>query len=230
MRSLIFQTAVTLIAVSSLQAGTISTAGSSNGTAVDVTGITGFSTLGSGMTGLSITATFVGGGSSSCVWAATTATAGGCGTALFTASLDGDTFSSPWVVAATPGGSLIASLFFDGVGAGGGTLTSGTVFDRTFGGLSGTAGTSTGSDASGTTAGGDGAANYQDIITILGAATSGDIYGRVLIRFADDGISSANFVMDTDSVGLPGGGVPEPSTWALFGSALLALGYARRRR
>jgi hypothetical protein len=192
-----------------------------------VQGITGFATLGSGMDGLIVTATFASGGVSSCTWSATSATAGGCSTALFTMSLDGDTFNAPWVLAATPGGSLITSLFFDGVGGGSGTLLSGTVFDRTFTGA-GTAGTSTGKDAAGTTVGGDGSAAYQDVITILGAATAGDVYGRVNIRFTD-GISSASFVMDTDTVGLPTN-APEPSTLAMLGGALVMAGFWRRRK
>ena len=83
MRSLISRAALTLsvIAVSSLNAGTLSTAGANNGTPVDVLGITGFTTLGSDMAGLRITANFLGGGSSFCDWAATSATAGGCSTA-----------------------------------------------------------------------------------------------------------------------------------------------------
>ena len=233
MRTLISRTATAFslaIAVSSLSAGTLTTAALSvNGTPVDVQGITGFTTLGSGMAGLNITATFLSGGpSSTCVWAATTATAGGCSTPLFTMTLDGDTFNAPWVFSTTPGGSPVASLFFDGVPGGVGTRTSGTVFDRTFGGAIGTDGTSTGKDANGTTTGDDGTATYQDVLTIGGAATSGDVYGRVLIRFGADGITAANFVMDTDSVGLPGG-VPEPSTWAMLGGALLGLGLMRSR-
>lgn len=231
MRSLISRAALTfsVIAVSSLNAGTLSTAGADNGTPVDVLGITGFTTLGSGMAGLRITATFLGGGSSFCDWTGTTATAGGCSNAQFSIALDGDTFTAPWQFSTGPDGGLVSSIFFDGVGAGGGTRTTGTVFDRSFGGLVGTAGTSSGSDAAGSTTGDDGAATYQDVLTIGGAATSGDVYGRVLINFGADGISAANFVMDTDSVGLPGG-VPEPSTWLMLGSALLLAGASRRFR
>lgn len=231
MRSLISRVAMTLsvIAASSIDAGVLSTAGANNGTPVDVLGITGFTTLGSGMAGLNVTATLAAGGTSGCTWVATTATAGSCTTALFTLSLDGDTFSSPWQFAITSVGGPVTSLFFDGVGAGAGTRTSGIVFDRTFGGLAGTAGTSTGVDANGTTTGADGLATYQDLLTIASVATAGDVYGRVNIDFGRVGITAANWVMDTDSVGLSNG-VPEPSTWAMLGSALIGLGLLRHRR
>jgi hypothetical protein len=221
--------AVLFLAASSMQAGVISTAGANVGTPVDVLGITGFTTLGSGMAGMTVTATFVGGATDSCVWAATSATAGGCSTALFTVSQDGDTFSQPWSFATASQTPNAINLLFDGVGSGTGTRTGGTVFDRTFGGATGTAGTSDGFDADGTTVGGDGVAAYQDVLTILGAATSGDVYARVNIRFADAGISSATWRMDTDSVGLGDGAVPEPSTWAMLGGALVGMGLWRRR-
>jgi hypothetical protein len=96
--------------------------------------------------------------------------------------------------------------------------------------VEGTPGSSLGADATGTTTGGDGEAFYGDAVAIGKAAPVGDIFSRVVIDFFGGGIDDATWVMDTDSVGLPGGGVPEPSTWAMIVGGLLAVGASRFRR
>ena len=81
----------------------------------------------------------------------------------------------------------------------------------------------------GTTTGADGLATYQDVLTIASVATAGDVYGRVNIDFGRVGITAANWVMDTDTVGFSSD-TPEPSTLAMLGTALIGLGLLRYRR
>jgi hypothetical protein len=206
------------LGISAAMAGVLSTVGE-GGPTVGVVGITGFATTGDEMVGIGVGVTYVDGSMDGCVWAATGVGAGGCSGAGFDVAQSGDTFVSPWMLKTTS--IAIAKATFDG-------LPGGVVFDRTFGGLVGTPFSALGADATGTTVGDDGAATYDTFIAIGMAAAVGDIFGLVMIDFGR-GIESAEWRMDTDTVGLPGG-VPEPSTWAMIAGGLLAVGASRFRR
>jgi PEP-CTERM motif len=216
-------------------AGTISTTGAANGTPFSANDITGATTTGAEMGGMQITGTFTSGVSILCTWVNGAGNAGSCAAAGsgagFSLSLNGDTFTAPWNL--TVGGGLnLLSLLFNGP-------PGFTTFDRTFGGASGTSGSADGGDANGTTspANVNGTATYQNILSTLGNPAVGDEYAQVLMQFSGGGLapgSTASFTMDTDSIGLrggtPGSGVPEPSTWMMFGLGLTAAGCARRWR
>ena len=213
-------------------AGTITTTGQINGTTVNATDLTGFSTFGDAMTGMTVNAMF-GGGTVSCIWAVTGVGSGGCagssvGIGSFSVAQSGDTFSNDWtltnttLVGAVP--IPLLSVFFDG-------LPGKTVFDRTFGGATGTNGSALGADATGTTSSGqpNGAATYIDQVATLGNPPVGDIFARLRIDFGN-GLApqaTATWIADTDSIGVRGGGnTPEPSTWAMLllgGCALAAV-------
>ena len=139
-----------LIAATCASAASIFTAGQDPGTSLAAVDITGFSTTGNDMGGMTITGAFAGGGTAVCTWVNGGGNAGGCtasnGGRGFHLALDGDTFSASWFLTNILGANLL-SLTFDGPAGF-------TVFDRATGflGLSeGTAGSSLGKDASGST-------------------------------------------------------------------------------
>ena len=219
-------------------AGTITTIAQNTGTTVNAIDLTGFSTNGAGMTGMTVSALF-GGGTVTCIWAPTGIDSGGCsglaaGVGSFAVSQSGDTFSSNWTLTNTTavGAAPIPLLriLFDGI-------TGSTVFDRTFGGLTGTNGSALGADATGTTPAGqpNGSATYIDLVSTLGNPPVGDIFGRLSIDFGNGLLpqGAATWVADTDTIGLRGGGnTPEPGTWAMLllgGSALLGVRRLKRR-
>ncbi|MEO5923861.1 MAG: PEP-CTERM sorting domain-containing protein [Bryobacteraceae bacterium] len=224
--------------------GTISTGGASNGSPLSIVDVTGFGTSGNEMAGMMITGNFSTGGNASCVWAVTGANSGGCtgltGLNGFSLSLNGDTFSSNWVLngISTAVNASLQSLVFNGPAGF-------TVFDRTSP-SEGTPGSASGRDASGTTSptngkqvAPNGIATYSDIVSVGANAAVGDLYSKVTIVFGGGGTGlvagqSAEFQMDTDNIGLrggnPGSGVPEPSTFALIGGGLLGLAALRRKR
>ena len=220
-----------------LNAGTITTAGQIPGATVNAIDLTGFFTTGAEMTGMTVAALF-GGGMVSCVWAVTGVDMGGCsgstvGIGSFSVSQSGDTFTNNWTLTNTTVGTAaipLLSIFFDGV-------PGLTVFDRTFGGLTGTNGSALGADATGTTPAGqpNGSATYIDLVSTLGNPPVGDIFGRLSIDFGNGLLpqGAATWVADTDTIGLRGGGnTPEPGTWAMLllgGSALLGVRRLKRR-
>lgn len=213
----------------------------------DVNALTGFTTTGSDMAGMIVTAFFSNEQQLMAVWMAgapgsgfATASAVSAINPLITFSFSltqsGDTFTQPWSLRNLTTGVGTAELglvrlVIDGIAGA-------TVFDLTNSGLEGTPGSSFGHDFSGTyifpllTD-----AVYVDEVRVGGAPAVGDIYGSLDIRFSGsglvplaDGDEVIVFVADTDKVGLaPPGQAPEPgSTLLLLGAGLFAL-YRRRR-
>ncbi len=167
----------------STNAATIFTAGQNAGTTLDAVDVTGFGTTGNEMGGITITGAFAGGGSAVCTWVNGGGNAGGCTAASggrgFQLALDGDTFSASWLLTNILGANLL-SLTFDGpVGF--------TVFDRAtglFGLGEGTAGSSLGKDASGSTSSAvGGSATYNNQVATMGNAAVGDLYAQLVIAF-----------------------------------------------
>jgi len=218
-------------------AGTLTTTGAVNGTPFSIIDVTGFTTLGSDMGGLSVTATFAQSGTRNCSWAATSATGGGCTVAgFFSINEDGDTFSGNWTFTNLSTFDSISILALNGAPTG--SSTSGTVFDRTFGGVEGTPGSALGSDLSGITSNAsNGTAVYSNIVSVGSNAPVGDLYGLATVTFGTAAGAlltpgaSASFVADTDTIGVRGtsGGVPEPGAFSLLACGLACLFAARSK-
>jgi PEP-CTERM motif len=213
-----------------LQAGVIITGGTS-GSTVSV-GLITDTVTGANMGGLVVTGTFAS-GIATCVWAPTGGLSGGCtatnGGLSFTISQSGDTINPLNTWNLTTAGSNLLTLLFNGQNAG-------IIFDRTLP-VPGTNGSSLGLDATGTTNGlnnllVNGTANYINPVALGANAALGDVFSQVSIAFASvtggggltPGSNVASWAMDTDRV------IPEPATWAMLGSGLLAAGWLRRRK
>src|SRR5688572_5084945 len=219
------------LATTAAHGGTITTIGEVAGAPLNIIGITGFSTFGSDMAGLSVSVTFGTSGLRNCVWAPTSSTAGGCGVSgFFSIEQDGDTFSddSPWILTNLTTFDSISLLTLDGTPAR--QSDSGTVFDRTFDGDEGTPGSALGKDADGITSDlSNGSALYQNLVAISPDLPVGDIFTTLTIRFDGNGLGSgdnASFVADTDSIGVVS--VPEPATATLLTIGLAGLMFRRR--
>lgn len=241
------RTAVLFLATAVIaSAGSITTVSQDLSSPIAAIDLTGFQTTGAMMDGLSITGVFSNGDSVSCSWADTGAQSGACnatnGSVGFLVSLSGDTFTSNWNLNSITGSRLL-TLTFDG-------LPGFTVFDRTFGGVEGTEGSSSGNSANGSTSDGllfidiNGQASYSRPVGTMGNVPVNDIFTMVMLSFVStapnfepNGLApgmTASWEMDTDNIGLrngdPGSGIPEPSTFALLGLSLTGLAVLRRSK
>jgi PEP-CTERM motif len=194
---------------------------------VDSPGLTGFATTGAMMTGLSVTVAFNGGADHTFAWATTGANSGGVTTGLWSLTMDGDSFTSPWVFSfLSPNAGQLTHLQLNG--------TSGfVIFDRTAP-SPGTDGSASGLDFAFSAGCGscNGLVNYSGQTGIGGAAPVGDLWQVVDLTFSGETgpRTDFSFVQDTDND--IRAMVPEPETYALMlgGLGLLSLLAKRRRR
>ena len=200
----------------------------------DIPGLTGFSTDGSEMTGLSIRAVFSGGGGldETRAWATTGVGSGGVSGTGWGLSVSGDTFAaSAWSFVMDPAASLgqLTMLVID-------AAPSLTILDTTSP-SSGSPGSASGLDFSmADAADAFAVATYTNMVTIGGAAAVTDLFQTLTVTFTADangGLtgprSSFRFSQDTDNDSRFGS-VPEPGTLALVGLAIAGLGFGARRR
>lgn len=195
-----------------------------------VPGLTGFTTLGSQMDGLSVIATFANGFTQSLKWADTGATSGGVSGTGWGLTESGDTYGAPWVFT-FPGFSTLGALtqlVLDASGDGQITIFDTTTPDP------GTPNSSQGRDFSISSgcASCNGTAVYSNPVGIGSAAAFGDLFHTLTITFAAGAgpTGGFQFLQDTDNDSRAVTGfVPEPSSITLVGAALVALGIGRRR-
>lgn len=192
----------------------------------DIPGLTGFSTNGAMMAGLTVNATFSQGLNESLLWATTGANSGGVTGSGWGLSQTGDTFGGNWSFSFVPTVNLgtLTSLILTG-------NTGFTVFDRSFGGATGTDGSALGMDFAFTGGfGGDATATYADIVAIVPNTAVGDLFHQLTVTFNGNGPSSNfTFVQDTDNDSRFST-VPEPASLALLGLALVGLAATRQRK
>jgi hypothetical protein len=195
----------------------------------NIPGLTGFQTNGAMMDGLMVTATFSNGFSETLSWADTGATSGGVFGTGWSLQETGDTFGGIWDFFQDASQGQIVSIKLDASGP-----KQVTVFDTSFGGLTGTDNSALGMDfAFGTCDGCNATATYSNAIAVTPNPAVGDIFHTLMITF-DQGQGPRtpfSFMQDTDNDSrLNTGFVPEPGTAPLMALAMLGMVAGLRRR
>jgi hypothetical protein len=190
-----------------------------------IPGLTGFSTLGSQMSGMQVTAVFSNAGSQTLSWATTSATAGGVAGNGWGLNLDGDTFNAAWNFFITNDnlGQLVQIVLSGTKGL--------TVFDTTDP-STGTPDSAQGADFAfmAGCASCDAKVDYSDVVAVSPNAAVGDLFHTVTVNFGQTGIRFGEFAFRQDTDNDSRFTVPEPSGLALAGLALAGLGLTSRRR
>jgi hypothetical protein len=182
--------------------------------------LSGFETSGSQMSGMKVTANYLGNGSQTVTWNSTGAQAGGAFGTGWSLTQVGDTFSSPWTFSTSSGfAQKIASLIIN-------AIPGNTVFDTVLG-LEGTPGSFSGNPF--TVVSGQAPSAYAYSTDISGAQN--DLKGVLSLSWNSGFAGQLSFLADTDSGQADDpiqAAVPEPTTIA--GIALAAAGLTRLRR
>lgn len=186
------------------------------GTTYQTTALTGFTTSGDQMAGMTVTVTDSAGDTFSALWEITGAGAGAATGTGWSLVESGDTWNSTWYFNSN---FNITKLFID---AG----TGNTVFDVEHDPYPGTEGSANGKSISD-----NNNVIYRDYVALTGFLPEGDLFRTLEINFVNQ-TNTYSFITDTDNLQFPGDikpVVPEPSTFILLGAGLAGFAFARKR-